>query len=59
MMAMHIDQQNADMLKFAKSHNAEFNVIDNLDLCHRLGITPPSEEYRQTYSNNDIKVAVL
>lgn len=59
MMAMHIDQQNADMLKFAKSHNAEFNVIDNLDLCHKLGITPPSEEYRQTYSNNDIKVAVL
>lgn len=59
MMAMHIDQQNADMLQFAKQHNVEFDVVDNLDLCNRLNIAHPELSYRQYYFDNDIKVAVI
>lgn len=59
MMAMHIDQQNADMLQFAKKHNVKFDVVDNLDLCDRLNIAHPELPYRQCYFDNDIKVAVI
>lgn len=58
MMARHIDAQNADLLSFADRHDIKFDVVDNLDLCDRLGLRYPDEPYRQVYAASDIRVAV-
>jgi hypothetical protein len=59
MMAMHIDQQNADMLKYCVENDVDFDVEDNYDLCDRLGIERPSIEYKQNYAQCDIRVAIV
>lgn len=57
MMAMHIDQQNADMLDFMVRNFITFDVVDNRDLAARLRLDPPSSLHK--YAENDIKVAVV
>ena len=60
MMAMHIDQQNQDILDFAVKHNARWDIItDNKQLADRLGLEQPSEEYYQNYPASDIRVTVI
>ena len=60
MMAMHIDQQNQDILDFAVKHNARWDIItDNKQLADRLGLEQPSEEYYQSYPASDIRVTVI
>lgn len=59
MMAMHIDQQNADILAFAEKHHAAFDIANNIELADRLGIATPLDQYKQTYNTSDIKVAVV
>lgn len=59
MMAMHIDQQNADMLDYCVQNDIDFDVENNHDLCDRLGIERPSGEYRQNYAQSDIMVAII
>lgn len=58
MMAMHIDQQNSDMLNFCVRNDIDFDVEDNYELCDRLGIARPSNDYRQNYAQSDIRVAI-
>jgi hypothetical protein len=58
MMAMHIDQQNADMLNYCVRNDIDFDVEDNYELCDRLGIARPSNDYRQNYAQSDIRVAI-
>lgn len=55
-MAIEIKRQNADM----RQHwdYASF-VYDNVELCERLGIAVPPNEYRQTYADNKVRVKVL
>ena len=55
-MAVEIQKQNAALRPHWE--HASF-VHDNLDLCERLGIAPPSEEYRQNYIENKVRVKVL
>jgi len=57
-MAWHIDFQNNGILNAAAQRDVDFDVVDNLHLCQRLGITPPPA-HRQNYPKGDIKVAVL
>lgn len=58
-MAAHIDYQNQELLAFAEKHGADWTVLgDNLQLCSRLGITPPVDHW-QSYPRSDVKVAVL
>jgi len=59
MMAMHIDQQNKDLMDFANKHENPWKVKDNLQLCNLLSIEHPPEQYRQEYSKHDIKVAMI
>jgi hypothetical protein len=35
------------------------SVSNNLDLCDRLGIAAPSEQYQQTYADSKVRVKVL
>ena len=60
MMAMHIDQQNQDILDFAAKHGANWDsIIDNKQLADRLGLEQPPDEYWQSYPASDIKVTVV
>ena len=60
MMAMHIDQQNKDILDFAAKHGARWDsIVDNKQLASRLGIEQPPDDYWQNYPNSDIRVAVI
>ena len=60
MMAMHIDQQNQDILDFAAKHGANWDsIIDNKQLADRLGLEQPPEEYYQSYLKSDMKVTVI
>ena len=60
MMAMHIDQQNQDILDFAVKHNARWDdITDNKQLAERLGLEQPPDEYYQSYPASDIEVTVI
>lgn len=60
MMAMHIDQQNQDILDFAAEHGAQWDSItDNKQLADRLGLYQPPDEYWQNYPDSDIRVTVI
>lgn len=59
MMAMHIAQQNKDLLEFAKKHRASFDITNNTDLSQKLGLLAPPKEYKQDYAECDIEVAVI
>ena len=60
MMAMHIDQQNQDILDFAVKRNARWDTItDNKQLAGRLGLEQPPEECYQSYLKSNIKVTVI
>lgn len=58
MMAMHISQQNRDIIDFARNSDTEFNIENNIELAARLGIEPPSD-YEQDYHRGDIRVAIV
>jgi len=55
-MAVEITKQNAALRPHWE--HASF-VHTNVELCERLGIAPPSEEYRQDYAEHKIRVKVL
>lgn len=55
-MGREIRRQNADMRAYWDT--AEF-VFDNINLCDRLGINYPSDEYRQNYGDHKVRVKVL
>ena len=55
-MAKEIRRQNADMR--AHWDLASF-VIDNLDLCKKLGIEPPPDQYKQNYADSKVRVKIL
>lgn len=60
MMGTHINQQNKDILAFAKKYERDWNyIIDNKMLANRLNIEQPPDEYWQNYPESDIKVTVL
>ena len=55
-MAVEIKRQNADM-----RHHWDYAsfVYNNVELCERLGIAIPPEEYRQNYVDSKVRVKVL
>ena len=55
-MAVEIKRQNADM-----RHHWDYAsfVYNNVELCERLGIALPPDEYRQNYVDNKVRVKVL
>jgi hypothetical protein len=55
-MAVEIKRQNGDM-----RHHWDFAsfVYNNRDLCERLGIAQPPDQYQQNYADNKIRVKVL
>jgi hypothetical protein len=55
-MAQQITQQNSAMRPYWDL--ASF-VSTNLDLCNRLGIAAPAEQYQQTYADSKVRVKVL
>ena len=55
-MAVEIKRQNSDLRRHWDL--ASF-VYDNVGLCERLGIDLPSQEYRQNYADNKVRVKVL
>ena len=55
-MAVEIARQNAAMRPHWE--HASF-VHNNLDLCEQLGISPPPEEYRQSYIEHKVRVKIL
>lgn len=59
MMAMHIDQQNYDLLNFTAQYHTAFDVVDNADLAARLGIRLPEKSIIQNYLAGDIRVALI
>ena len=60
-MAEKIKEQNQGITNamWDYKHKGLKEVNTNTQLCDALNITWPSGEYRQTYSNNDIKVTVI
>lgn len=59
MMAMHIAQQNRDLLGFARKNSVSFDIINNTELASKLGLQEPPEGYQQDYQQGDIRVAVV
>jgi hypothetical protein len=55
-MAEEINRQNAAMRPY---WDLASSVSTNLDLCNRLGIVAPSEQYQQVYANSKVRVKVL
>ena len=55
-MAAEIDRQNAAMRPYWDIASFAF---DNVGLCAQLGISAPSELYRQNYSHSKVRVKVL
>jgi len=59
MMAMHIDQQNADIIDFAARHSARLDITNNHQLANALHIALPPREYLQDYKTSGIKVMTV
>jgi hypothetical protein len=55
-MAQQITQQNSAMRPY---WDLASSVSTNLDLCDRLGISAPSEQYQQVYADSKVRVKVL
>ena len=56
-MAKIIARQNHDLLQWINTNDTQC-VNNNVELCRRLGIAPPHDEYRQYYSISDVRVEV-
>lgn len=56
-MAKIISQQNSDLFDWINKHDT-IRVNNNVELCRRLGIAAPTDEYRQYYSVSDVRVEV-
>lgn len=59
MMAMHIDQQNADITDFAIRHGARFDIANNHELAAALRIALPPQDYLQDYKTSNIEVMTV
>ena len=58
-MLDHIHKENADILKFVRSHEERITrVDDNVSLCKLLDIAYPEKEELHNYSQKDITVYV-
>ena len=60
-MASIIKQQNTGITDamWNYKHQGAKQVTTNLELCNALGIAWPDSNYRQNYTNNNIKVTVI
>ena len=60
-MAGIIKQQNTGITDamWNYKHHGSTQVSTNLELCNALNIAWPDNNYRQNYTNNDIKVTVI
>jgi hypothetical protein len=60
-MAGIIKQQNTGITNamWNYKHQGAKQVATNLELCNALGIAWPDNNYRQNYTNNNIKVTVI
>jgi len=60
-MAGIIKQQNTGITDamWNYKHQGAKQVATNLELCNALGIAWPDSNYRQNYTNNNIKVTVI
>ena len=56
-MAQIIKRQNLGLVSWIE-RNSTIKVNNNLELCRRLGISEPTDEYRQYYSVSDVRVEV-
>jgi hypothetical protein len=56
-MANIISRQNKDLSQWTEANDTH-RVNNNVELCRKLGITPPTDEYRQYYSASDVRVEV-
>lgn len=60
MMGVHINQQNKDILDFAKRYERNWDhIIDSNMLANVLNIDQPPVDYWQNYPQSDVKVTVL
>ena len=57
-MAKIIADQNRDLRTWTDSQSGG-DLRDNLELCRRLGIDAPPQEYRQDYDRQNIRVRVF
>lgn len=57
-MSKIIDSQNQDIMWQWRTYEG-YSPEDNKDLCDRLGIEMPPEEYKQNYQQKDINVKVI
>ena len=57
-MSKIIDHQNQDIMWQWRTYEG-YSPEDNRDLCDRLGIEMPPEEYKQNYQQKDINVKVI
>jgi hypothetical protein len=57
-MSLIIARQNTGILETLANHDSVI-VDNNLQLCEALGIGPPSDQYRQAYAQNDIRVKII
>lgn len=57
-MSKIIDNQNQDIMWQWRTYEG-YSPEDNRDLCDRLGIEMPPEEYKQNYQQKDINVKVI
>lgn len=57
-MSKIIDSQNQDIMWQWRTYEG-YSPEDNNDLCDRLGIEMPPEEYKQNYQQKDINVKVI
>ncbi len=60
-MAVCIKKQNQGITDamWNYKHHGSTQVTTNLELCNALNIAWPDNNYRQNYTNNDIKVTVI
>lgn len=56
-MASIIARQNRDLQEWSNA-NDTLRVNNNVELCRRLGITAPTDKYRQYYPRCDVRVEV-
>lgn len=57
-MSFHIAAQNLDLLTWENTHTGS-QIRNNEELCSRLGIAQPPQQYRQDYSRSDVTVKVF
>jgi hypothetical protein len=57
-MYRRIQEQNRDLV-YTLNKSPARTVWNNLDLCERLGIRPPPDDYSQDYVASDVDVKIF